>query len=108
LPVEKRDPDKRLQWAHLPIDGGSGSLKRRQALASVWDQWAWIWGFTLELEFSDGDLDGPVDAVINELPELFEVGDHLLQFGNSLRFSARHQNSLKGARKQLSAFFRLS
>jgi hypothetical protein len=62
----------------------------------------------LELEFSDGDLDGHVDTVINEFPKLFEVGDHLLQFGNSLRFSARHQNSLKGARKQLSAFFRLS
>jgi hypothetical protein len=47
-------------------------------------------GFTLELEFSGGDLDGHVDAVINEFPELFEVGDHLLQFGNSLRFSAPH------------------
>ena len=57
-------------------------------------------GFTLELEFSGGDLDGHVDAVINEFPELFEVGDHLLQFGNFLRFSAPHQNSLKGARKQ--------
>ena len=65
-------------------------------------------GFTLELEFLVGDWDGYADAVLNAFPELFEVGDHLLQFGHSLRFSARQQNSLKGARKQFSAFFRLS
>ena len=42
-------------------------------------------GFTLELEFSDGDLDGYVDAMIDEFPKPFKVGDHLLQFGNFLR-----------------------
>jgi hypothetical protein len=43
----------------------------------------------LELEFSAGDLDGCVDAVIDEFPEPFKVGDHLPQFGNLLLSSAQ-------------------
>jgi hypothetical protein len=62
----------------------------------------------LELDFSVGDLDGFIDAVIDEFQEPFEVGGQLLQFGNFLRFSMGHQGCLKVARKQISDSFRLA
>jgi hypothetical protein len=44
----------------------------------------------LELDFSAANLDGYVDAGIDEFPEPSKVGGHLLQLGNFLLYSAWH------------------